>query len=1190
MVNLAFCDYHNMVAILEKTEHNTDFHQIVDFLKASYIRYALTISPTIYVLQIRLFWSTARIETTDQETKIIAIVDGKPWTISESSLRRHLKLNDEERISSFPDAELFENLSLMDYNILPKLMLPSESKDCQSNIDATRLKLKLFKDITAAEDITKAKDPFSKGPPQVVVFAAKLPILSPNKFDLWKMRIEQYFLMTDYSMWEVILNGDSPVPTRLDQIHDRLQKLVSQLEIHGVSLSQEDVNLKFLRSLPSEWKTHTLIWRNKTDLENKSLDDLFNSLKIYETEVKHSSSLGTESHNLVFVSSTLADSTNDSVSAAVNVSAVGTKQSASTLPNIDSLSNAVIYSFFASQSSSPQLDNKDLKQIDANDLEEIDLKWECRSPKDSRGTAVAEPQRRNVPVETLTSNALVSHYDGTGTYDWSFQAEEEPTNFALMAFTSSSLNLSSDNETGLESVEARIFVYKQNESVLEENIKLLNIEVQVRDTALTTLRQKLDTTKKEKDDLNMKLKKFQTSSKRNSDSWPPSHLYDRFIPSGGGHAVPPPLIPTKPEQDLSSRPSAPIIEDWISNSEEDDIPHVTKDVPNFAQSPELVKSPRHYGLLSQPPMSVAPPVPLRTNSPSKGKGKIKTEKLDFDDVYFVKEFKFNLFSVSQMCDKKNSVLFTDTECLVLSSAFKLLDASQVLLRVPRENNMYNVNLKNIIPSGDLTCLFAKATLDESNLCHRRLGYVNFKTINKLVKGNLVRGLPSKVFTNDNSCVACKKGKQHRASCKSKTVSSVDQPLFRLNMDLFGPTFVKSLSKKCYCLVITDDYSKFFWVFFLASKDETPSVIKTFIIGLENLLSLKVKIIRCDNETEFKNADLNQFCGLKGIKREFSVPRTLQQNGIAVNTACYVQNRVLVTKPHNKTPYELLHGRLPSIGFMRPFGCPVTILNTLDPLGKFQGKVDEGFLVRYSVCRKAFRVFNSRTRIVQETLHVHFMENKPNITGSGPAWLFDIDSLSQTMNYHPVITENQSNTHACFQDTEKAREEETQTYVLFLVLSDGSTNSQNNNKDAHADGKKHDDDIQKSMSPDIHSTSIGAQTRKQGGKTENKDKGKSPVVTITEFRDLNAEFEEYYNNSSNGVNAASSLISTCGQNSIDSTNDFSAAGPSNAAMPNLEDLSHNADDVGAEADINNLESIILVSPIPTTRIYKDHLTS
>nr|GEZ79983.1 putative ribonuclease H-like domain-containing protein [Tanacetum cinerariifolium] len=158
-----------------------------------------------------------------------------------------------------------------------------------------------------------------------------------------------------------------------------------------------------------------------------------------------------------------------------------------------------------------------------------------------------------------------------------------------------------------------------------------------------------------------------------------------------------------------------------------------------------------------------------------------------------------------------------------------------------------------------------------------------------------------------------------------------------------------------------------------------------------------------------------------------------------------RSKVLVTKPHNKAPYELLHGRLPSIGFMRPFGCHVTILNTLDPLGKFYGKVDKGFLVGYSVCSKAFRVFNSRTRIVQETLHVNFMENKPNVAGSSPTWLFDIDSLSQTMNYHPVIAENQSKTHAGFQDTEKAGEEGTQTYVLFPVLSDSFTNSQTTTK-------------------------------------------------------------------------------------------------------------------------------------------------
>nr|GEW29876.1 ribonuclease H-like domain-containing protein [Tanacetum cinerariifolium] len=352
-----------------------------------------------------------------------------------------------------------------------------------------------------------------------VVSAAKLPILNPNEFDLWKMRIKQYFLMTDYSLWEVILNEDSHVPTRdvegvlqtvapttaeqnlarknklkargtllmalpdkhqlkfnshkdaktlmeaiekrfggntktkkvqkillkqqyenfigsnsksLDQIHDRLQKLISQLEIHGVYLSQEDVNM---------------------------------NLKIYEAKVKHSSSIGTTTQNLAFMSSSNTDSTTESVSAAANVSVVCAKMLVSSFPNGDSLSNSVIYSFFASQSSSPQLDNEDLKQIDkisSEDMKKSSLGYdmskvecynchikghfarECRSPKDSRRNGVAKPQRRSVPVETYTSNALVSQCDGVGSYDWSFQAEEEPVNYALMDF--SSLSSSSDNE------------------------------------------------------------------------------------------------------------------------------------------------------------------------------------------------------------------------------------------------------------------------------------------------------------------------------------------------------------------------------------------------------------------------------------------------------------------------------------------------------------------------------------------------------------------------------------------------------------------------------------------------------------------------------------------------------------------------------------------------------------------------
>ncbi|GJY10208.1 putative ribonuclease H-like domain-containing protein [Tanacetum coccineum] len=200
-------------------------------------------------------------------------------------------------------------------------------------------------------------------------------------------------------------------------------------------------------------------------------------------------------------------------------------------------------------------------------------------------------------------------------------------------------------------------------------------------------------------------------------------------------------------------------------------------------------------------------------------------------------------------------------------------------------------------------------------------------------------------------------------------------------------------KKMYCLVVTDDFSRFSWVFFLATKDETSEILKTFITGIENLIDLRVKVIRCDNGTEFKNRVMNQFCEIKGIKREFSVARTPQQNGAeAVNTACYVQNRVLVIKPHNKTLYELFLGRKPALSFMRPFGCPVTILNTIDHLGKFDGKANEGFFIGYSTDSKAFRVFNSRIRIVEENLHVQFSENTSNIAGSGPNWFFDIDAV------------------------------------------------------------------------------------------------------------------------------------------------------------------------------------------------------
>nr|GEU78682.1 hypothetical protein [Tanacetum cinerariifolium] len=887
-------------------------------------------------------------------------------------------------------------------------------------------------------------------------------------------------------------NSHKDAKTLMEAIEKRFGRNIETKKVQKTLLKQqyenftEDVNLKFLRSLPSEWRTHTLIWRNKTDLEEQRLDDLFKSLKIYEAKVKSSSSTGISTQTIAFVPSSNIDITTEPVSAAASVSAVCAKMPVSPLLNVDSLSNDVIYSFFASQTSSLHLDNEDLKQIDDDDLEEMDLKWQMamltirarrflqrtgRNLRANRSTSMVFDMSK---VECYNCHKKV-HFARECSYDWSFQAEEEPTNYALMAFSSSSS--SSDNES--------------------------------------------------------------------DESGPPSSLYDRFQSSDGYHVVPPPytgtfippkpdlvfnsapngvetghsafnvkLSPTTPDQDLSHtyRPSAPIIEHWVSDSEDESETKAPQNVPSFVQPSKQVKTPRpsvQYVEASIPvatpkpaspkptiltkskPVSItavrsvstaepkikvtrprhAKPLVTKTNSPTKrhinqslspkasnspprvttvkalmvnaaqglqgkwewkpkcpvldhvfrntsasmtlkrfdyndtlrrskhmtenmsylsdfeelngryvafggnpkggkifGKGKIRTGKLDFDDVYFVRELKFNLFNVSQMCDKKNSVLFTDTECHVLSFDFKLPDESQVLLRVLRENNMYNVNLKNIVPSGDLTCLFEKATIDESNLWHRRLGHINFKTINKLVKG------------------------------------------------------------------------------------------------------------------------------------------------------------------------------------------------------KFDGKVDEGFLVRYSVSSKVFRVFNSRTRIVQETLHVNFLENKPNVAGSGPTWLFDIDSLTKTMNYQPVTAENQSNPSAGFQDkfgAKKAEEESDQQYALFPTWSFGSTNPHNTDgvgafdeKEPEFDKKKHESEI--NVSP-----SSSAQSKKQDDKTKREANGKSPVESFMGYRNLSAEFEDYSDNNINEVNVAGTLVPTVGQISPNSTNTFS------------------------DADFNNLETSITVSLIPTTRVHRDH---
>nr|GFA45341.1 ribonuclease H-like domain-containing protein [Tanacetum cinerariifolium] len=315
---------------------------------------------------------------------------------------------------------------------------------------------------------------------------------------------------------------------------------------------------------------------------------------------------------------------------------------------------------------------------------------------------------------------------------------------------------------------------------------------------------------------------------------------------------------------------------------------------------------------------------------------------------------------------------------------------------------------NVVPSGGLTCLFAKATFDESNLYHRRLGHINFKTMNKLIKGNLVRGLPSKIFKNNHTCVACQKGKQHKAS----------------------------------------------W-----------------------------------------------------IEREFSVARTQQQNRVAER-----KNRTLIEAARTMLADSLL---------------PIP----------FWTEADEGFLVGYSVNCKAFRVFNSRTRIVQETLHINFLENKPNVASIRPKWLFDIDTITMSMNYQPVVTRNQPNDNAGIKENLvacKFRKKivSAQQYMLLPLWSSDSQDPKNTDDvvvDDAFEVKENENDVHVS-----ENDSDKTDKKKHDEKAKRDDKGKN--------------------------------------------------------LPELEDIIYSDDEeeVGAEADLSNLETNIPISHILTIRVHKDHL--
>nr|GEV07952.1 hypothetical protein [Tanacetum cinerariifolium] len=734
-----------------------------------------------------------------------------------------------------------------------------------------------------------------------MVAASNVLMLKPGKYEIWRMMIEQYIQMIDYTLWEVIENGvtlpitkvvegamiEMPITTAeekaqrrlekllkaiekrfggnaatkktqrnllkqqyenfiapslemFDQTFDRLKKLVSQLELLEEKLSQEDVNKKLLRSLSLECNTHVVVWRNKADLDTMKMDDLYNNLKVDKPKVKGMSSSSSCHRAWLFFPLQIT-----------------------TLAAL------------MDQQNSPQLVHEDLEQIHPDDMEEMDLrlqmdmltmraKRECRASR-NQDKKNKESSRRSVPVETPTFIDLVS-CDGLGGYNWSDQAKEGP-NYALMAFSS----LSFDSE------------------IVDNCKKELGYE--------------------------------------NYSAVPPPYTENFMLPT-----------PDLSFTGLDEFVNKPVVENCKAKSSKEKPKVDCKYHQKQFQNQRIVK-------------------PVWNNA----------HRVNHQ----------NFAKKTHPCAKKNMVpraVLMKFGLVSINTDRQNISKTAVLVNTARQvNAAHSKTTVNAARSMETL----KEGKSEKKVALKLVRSLKIKTMNKLVKGNLVRGLPSNLL------------KMIKPVLLVKRESSIEPLPY----------------EEMYCLVVTDNYSRFTWVFFLATKDVTSGILKSFITGIENLVDHKVKVIRCDKGTEFKNREMNQFCEMKGILRQFSVARTPQQNGAterknrtlieaartmlanskllttfwaeAVNT---VQNIVLVVKPHNKTPYEFFHGRKPTLSFMRPFGCLVTILNTIDHLGKFNGKADEGFFIGYSLNSKACRVFNSITRIVEENLHIRFSKSTPNVVG------------------------------------------------------------------------------------------------------------------------------------------------------------------------------------------------------------------
>ncbi|GJY28447.1 putative ribonuclease H-like domain-containing protein [Tanacetum coccineum] len=573
---------------------------------------------------------------------------------------------------------------------------------------------------------------------------AKLPILKQGEYDMWRLRIEQYFQVQDYALWDVIENGNSfkpaaqtttnadgtsttlipgPVTTKekvqkkndvkarsmllmalpnehlmtfnqykdaktlfaaiqtrfggneatkktqktllkkmyenfsapstesLDSIFNRLQKIVSQLAILGKNISQEDLNLKFLRSLSSEWNTHVMVWRNKPDLDTMSFDDLYNNFKIVEQEVKRTAS--SSSQNMAFVSS--PSSTNE-VNTAYGVSTANTQVSPAS--------------------------TQDLEQIHEDDLEEMDLKWQ-----------LALLSMRTRRFFQKTGRKITINRSDTAGYD---KSKVECFNCHKMGHfarecrgprNQDSRNRNQDSSRRTVNVEETSFFQIHGSQIIDKSRNGVGF-ISYNDVPPPSIGL------------------FSPPKFDLSNSGPVEFQQPEFEGYG-------PKTSKSVSEDISNEvkesPDAPLVKELVSDDKlEKKIVFPTVSKMKFVRPKQQEKPVRKPVKHMTGKMSYLSDFKEfdggyvtfgggAKGGKSTGKGTLKTCKLYFEDVYFVKELQFNLFSVSQMCDKKNSVLFTDTRCFVLSPDFKLVDESQVLLKVSRKNNMYSVDMMNIVP-------------------------------------------------------------------------------------------------------------------------------------------------------------------------------------------------------------------------------------------------------------------------------------------------------------------------------------------------------------------------------------------------------------------------------------------------------------------------------------------------------------